>query len=131
MAIFLNGNGVIVSARGPGSIHLISFASNGNLPNHIGTITTTPSTPDKVTRFIISHSYTFTKFAFYWDGAGQAVCGKGQDLVRQPVGNSWNVATCVDWGSANFTTQNVTTFTTSAVTRDNQVTCFIIPDNLL
>jgi len=126
--IFLNGNGVIVSARGPGKLHLLSFASNANIQNHVGTITTTS---EGITRFIISHSYTFTKFAFYWDGAGEAVCGKGQDLVRQPVGKGWDAATSVNWGSTDFTTQNVASSTTSAVNRDNAVTCFIVPDNLL
>lgn len=129
--IFTNGDGIIVSARGPGKVHLLSFASNAKAPDVIGTITTTPSTPDKVTRFMISHSYTYTKYAFYWDGAGQAVCGKGQDLVRLPVGNSWNAATCVDWATSQFTTQNVTASTTSAVNRDGQITCFKIPDSPL
>ena len=61
---------------------LASYASNGKLVDIISTISVTPSTPDKITRFIISHSYTFTKFYFYWDGAGKAVCGYGQDLIR-------------------------------------------------
>jgi len=126
--IFFDGSGVIVSARGPGKVHLLSYGSNANLPGHIGTITTTSS---GITRFIISHSYTFTKFAFYWEGQGEAVCGKGQDLVRQPVGRGWDAATNVNWGGTDFSTQNVQSFTTSAVPRDNQVTCFIIPDNLL
>jgi hypothetical protein len=125
---YLNGNGVIVSARGPGKVHLLSYASNSNLPAHVGTTTTTSG---GITRFIISHSYTFTKFAFYWDGEGEAGCGKGQGLVRQPVGKSWEAATTADWGTTEFRTQNVGSFTTSAVPRDNEVTCFIIPDNLL
>lgn len=126
--IYIDGRGVIVSARGPGKVHLLSYASNANLPAHVGTITTNR---EGVTRFMISHSYTFTKFAFYWEGSGEAVCGAGSSLIRQPVGTSWNAATCADWGSTSFTTQNVSTFTTSAVSRDNQVTCFIIPDNPL
>ena len=125
---FLNGNGVIVSARGPGKVHLLSYASNGGLPAHVGSITTTS---EGVTRFIISHSYTFTKFAFYWEGQGEAVCGKALGLVRQPVGKNWEAATTADWGATEFTTQNVTSNVTSAVLRDNAVTCFIIPDTLI
>ncbi|KDR69481.1 hypothetical protein GALMADRAFT_1352495 [Galerina marginata CBS 339.88] len=118
------GEGVIVATRGPGSVHLISYESN-TLPAHIGKITT--SSPG-VTRFLISHSYTFTKFAFYWDGNGEAVCGKGQELGRQAVGKSWETATCADWGTSEFVTKDVTAFTASALPRDNGVTCFIIPD---
>ncbi|KAJ6606269.1 hypothetical protein DFH09DRAFT_1386968 [Mycena vulgaris] len=44
--------------------------SNGGLPNHTGTMATTNAGE---TRFLISHSYTFNGFAFYWDGAGEAV----------------------------------------------------------
>jgi hypothetical protein len=132
MSIFTNGQGIIVSARGPGKLHLLTFKSIvSGAGDVVGTITTAPSTPDKVTRFIISFSHNYTKFAFFWDGAGQAVFGKGQDLVRQPLGNSWNVATTVDWGSASFTTQDVRAIATSATNRDNETTCYIIPDNLL
>lgn len=130
--IFSNGQGVIVSARGPGSLHLLT--SNGVIPgteNVVGATTTNPSTPDKITRFIISFSHNYTKYAFYWDGAGEAVYGKGQDLVRQPLLNGWNAATIIDWGSTSFSTQDVSTIAASATKRDNQTTCYIIPDNLL
>ena len=133
-AIFANGQGVIVSARGPGSLHLLTtnpvIDPNLALPV-VGAITTTPSMPDKITRFMISFSHNYTKFAFYWDGNGQAVYGEGQDLVRQPVGKGWDAATTVNWGSTSFSTEDVRTLQASATNRGNVTTIFIIPDNLL
>ncbi|KAF8881499.1 hypothetical protein BD779DRAFT_1013131 [Infundibulicybe gibba] len=40
MAPFLNGEGVLVTARGPGKVHLLSYQSNGGVVAHIGAITT-------------------------------------------------------------------------------------------
>ena len=60
--IFTYGQGVIVSVRGPGSIHLLTAkAVISGAVDVVGTITTTPSTPDKVTRFLISFSHNYTK----------------------------------------------------------------------
>ncbi|KAF8958138.1 hypothetical protein BDZ97DRAFT_1668855 [Flammula alnicola] len=126
MSVFyLYGQGVTVTTEGPGSIHLLTYASNAShaLPAVVGTTTTTsPGT----TRFIISHSYTFEKFAFYWDGAGTAVCGKGwEDVPVQPVGTSWAQATSADWSAYAFATTDVTSEATSAIDMANKITCFI------
>lgn len=126
-AIFANGQTIVIATRGTGSVHLLSYQSNGGIPNHVGTTTTTN---DGVTRFIISHSYTFERFAFYWDGTGEAVYGIGAGLQRSPVGTSWDAASAVSWGQAAVTTANVTSFVSSAVVRDNKITCFIIPDEI-
>ncbi|KAJ7771523.1 hypothetical protein B0H16DRAFT_1364103 [Mycena metata] len=122
---FNSGNGVLVTTRGPGKVHLISYGSNGGLPNHVGTITTANS---GVTRFMISHSYTFTGFAFYWDGTGEAVFSIGNQLLRQPVGNTWAQAVNVPYGGQPAINNDVSGQVPSAVQRDNAVTCFIIPD---
>ncbi|KAF8998863.1 hypothetical protein BDQ17DRAFT_1308953 [Cyathus striatus] len=132
---FFNGYGVIVSARGPGNLHLVSYASINGLPNVFGSVSAKPNVTgnDDVTRFMISHSYYYTKYAFYWDGPDEAVCGIGLDLIRSPVGTSWQQATMIDWGGANFTSGNVTSFVNDAasVQRDNDITAFVIPDHLL
>jgi len=126
---YVNGQGVVVSTTGPGKIHLLSYAANtATNTAHIGTITTAS---EGRTRFIISDSYDYNKFAFYWDGAGEAVCGKGQHLLRQAVGRNWREATCADYNTSAFVTRDVTADTTGALNRDNRVTCFIIPDNVL
>lgn len=126
-AIFYNGQGILVSTFGPGTVHLLSYASNAKLPSVIGSTTTDR---DGITRFMISHSYTFDKFAFYWEGSGEAFCGVGEGMARQPVGNSWKAATYTAWGDNTLTTQDVETSTTSAVNVGHLVTCFIIPDTL-
>ncbi|KAJ7184443.1 hypothetical protein C8R46DRAFT_460754 [Mycena filopes] len=125
-AAFISGNGVLVTTSGAGKVHLISYASNANLPNHVGTITTSNA---GATRFIISHAYTFTKFAFYWEGAGEAVFSIGDQLLRQAVGNSWSRAVMVSYGGQG-STGDVSGQISSAVQRDNEVTCFIIPDRI-
>ena len=123
--IFTNGQTLVVSAVGPGKLHLLSYQSNAKIVNHVGYI---PTSKTGETRFVISHSYTFTKFAFFWEGSGEAVYGIGTSLVRSPVGKSWNSASLASWGSPTITTANVTSQVTSAVTRDNAITAFIIPD---
>ncbi|KAJ6497142.1 hypothetical protein C8R47DRAFT_1113942 [Mycena vitilis] len=127
MSAFHNGSGVLVTARGPGKMHLISYASNANLPNHVGTITTNVTDQSDETRFMISHSYTFTQFAFYWEGSGEAVYSIGDQLQRQPVGNSWGKSVAISWGGKAAATSDVSSQVSSAVKRDNEVTCFIIP----
>ncbi|KAJ7671016.1 hypothetical protein B0H17DRAFT_948497 [Mycena rosella] len=121
---FQNGVAPIVTTRGPGKIHLISYGSNAGLENHVGTITTTNAGQ---TRFLISHSYTFTGFAFYWDGEGEAAWTLGDMLVRQPVGRSWAEASVVQWDGQLLAFTDVTTQVSSAVLRNDAVTCFIIP----
>ncbi|KIJ90915.1 hypothetical protein K443DRAFT_686406 [Laccaria amethystina LaAM-08-1] len=125
MSVFVNGNTLVVSAIGPGKLHLLSYQSNAKIVNHVGFI---PTTKTGETRFVISHSYTFERFAFFWEGSGEAVYGIGTSLVRQPVGKSWASASLASWGSPTITTANVTAQLTSAVTRDNAITAFIIPD---
>ncbi|KAJ7272897.1 hypothetical protein C8J57DRAFT_1128505 [Mycena rebaudengoi] len=121
---FRNGMSPIVTTRGPGKLHLLSYDSNGGLPNHQGF---TQTMNDGVTRFIISHSYTFTNFAFYWEGNGEAVWTIGDSLMRQPVGTSWATATSIPWNGQPLQSANVQTSAQSAVVRDNAATCFIVP----
>jgi len=124
---FFHGNGIAIIAFGPGKMHLISYASNAKLPNHVGAISTPPSTSEyDETCFMISHAYTFTQFAFYWEGAGGAAYFIG-DGVRQAVGTSWKDAINLAWGASAGTAKDVSGQVSSAVQRDNQVTCFIIP----
>jgi len=125
----MSGNAVIVVARGPGKMHLISYASNAkDLPAHVGAISAPSWTQEgQETRFVISHSYTFTQFAFYWEGAGEAAYFIGDQLARQPVGTSWKGAINIEWGGSAATTKDVSGEVPSAVQRDNQVTCFIVP----
>jgi len=123
--IFRNGNGVIVNAKGPGKLHLLSYGSNAKLQNHVGYIETTAS---GITRFIISFSYTFTRFAFYWEGSGEAAYGASDSLARYPMAKNWDNAAVVVWGSSSFTSADVKAEVATAVVRDGVVTAFIVPE---
>ena len=123
--IFRNGNGVIVNARGAGKLHLLSYGSNSSLPNHVGYIETSAT---GITRFVISFAYTFTRFAFYWEGNGEAAYGAGESLARYPIATSWDKAVVVEWGSSSFTSGDVQAEVKKAVVRNGSVTAFIIPE---
>ncbi|KAF8881502.1 mucin-binding lectin 1 [Infundibulicybe gibba] len=124
MAPFANGEGIIVTARGPGKVHLLSYQSNAKLAAVIGATTTNNT---GTTQFLISHSYTFDKFAFYWEGEGEAVFGYGQDLVRSSLGKSWSNAAMVVYGQ-NLTTGDASADVAGAVNCDGAVNCFILPE---
>ncbi|KAJ7771508.1 hypothetical protein B0H16DRAFT_1513740 [Mycena metata] len=79
---------------------------------------------------MISHSYTFTGFAFYWDGTGEAVFSIGNELLRQPVGNSWTQAVNIPWSGQPATNSDVSGQLPAVVQRNNEATCFIIPDRI-
>ncbi|KAJ7349021.1 hypothetical protein DFH08DRAFT_133780 [Mycena albidolilacea] len=127
---FQNGNAVLVVTRGPGKMHLISYASNAKpaIVPHFGSMSTPAGTTERdETRFLITHSYTFEQCAFYWEGAGEAAYGVGNSLVRQAVGRSWQAAINVGWGATTATTTNVSGQLASGVQRDNLINCYIVP----
>jgi len=127
MAIFVNGQTLVVTTRGTGSLHLLSYQSNAGAPSAVGGI---PTANTGVTRFLVSFSHTYERFAFYWDGQGEAVYGIGTGLQRLPVGKSWNSASAVSWGAATVTTVDATSLVPAAAVRDNATTAFIIPDQI-
>jgi hypothetical protein len=120
------GKGIVITTRGPGKVHLLSYANNSGTSPHKAITTTSRK---GTTRFVISHTFNFTKFAFYWDGASQASCTTGEDTGTVPVGTGWNAATCVTWNSYSFTTENVSSDVSRALDRNNLITCFILPDD--
>ncbi|KAF9073331.1 hypothetical protein BDP27DRAFT_1289191 [Rhodocollybia butyracea] len=123
-AIFTNGQTLTVTTRGPGNLSLCSYQSNGGIVNHVGA---TNTANEGVTRFVISHSYTFERFAFYWDGEGEAVYNIGTALANGPVGRSWAEASGVSWGATTVGTVDATDPVSSAVVRNGAATCFVIP----
>lgn len=125
MSIFHNGQALIVTTRGPGKLHLLSYQNNAQGVNVVGSTQTSSS---GVTRFLISFSHHYERFAFHWDGAGEAVYGLGNGLERKPVGRNWQQASFIAWGSASITSSDVTAIARAATNRDNATTCFIIPD---
>jgi hypothetical protein len=126
---YTNGLAPIVTVYGPGNLHHLSYNSNNALPNAVGTITTN-AVADNKTHFLLGFSYTFTGYAFYWDGAGPAFWRVAGSPFTEPVGTSWADATGVPWGTEVVLGENVQAQVATAVNRDNQVIAFIIPDDL-
>ena len=125
MSIFVDGQCLIVTTRGPGKLSLLTYQSNNGGPNVNGSLSTNNA---GVTRFMVSFSHNYTRYAFMWDGAGEAVYSIGTGLVRQPVGRSWTQASLIAWGASTVTTADVTSILPGAVARTNETTIFIIPD---
>jgi hypothetical protein len=125
--IFASGKCLVVTISGPGKFYLLSYQSNAKMTNVQGTIDITGT---GVTRIMVSHSYTFERFAFYFDGAGEAVYGIGAGLARLPVGKSLKEASTVAWGQGTVGTGDVSSQATSAARVDNLITAFIIPEKI-
>ncbi|KAJ7476676.1 hypothetical protein FB451DRAFT_1243747 [Mycena latifolia] len=124
---YTNGIAPIVTVYGPGNLHHLSYASNGRIPNVVGVI---PTTSEGTSNLLLGFSYTFTGFAFYWDGTGPAFWRMGNSTFREPVGTSWTDATSVPWGNEIVLGANVQAQVATAVNRDHEVTAFFIPDDL-
>jgi hypothetical protein len=127
MPIFVDGNTLVITTRGVGNLRLFSYQSNAGASNCVGSTLTSNT---GVTRFLVSFSHTYERFAFYWDGAGEAVYGIGTGLERKPVGRSWTSASAILWGASMVTTIDATSLLPSALVRDNATTVFIIPDQI-
>ncbi|KAI9507839.1 hypothetical protein F5148DRAFT_1201497 [Russula earlei] len=125
MAIFVNGQSVNVTTWGPGHLYLYTGGSNVGAPSCVGG---TATTNEGITRYIISFSHNFTKFAFYWAGQGEAVYHIDNHLVRKPVGKSWNEASYIPWGANEVQTADVSADVQSALARDEETTVFVIHD---
>jgi hypothetical protein len=125
--MFYNGDGVVVTATGPGKLHVLSFQSNARWSNIVGYIETNRT---GTTRFVISHAYTYERYAFYWEGSGTANYAKGisPQARRRPLGNSWVNAAAVHWWTTDFITENVNAQVQNAIVRNGVVTAFILPD---
>ncbi|KAJ7624406.1 hypothetical protein FB45DRAFT_796375 [Roridomyces roridus] len=125
---YTKGIAPIVTVSGPGNLHHLSYASNAGIENVVGII---PTTNEGITNFLLGFSYTWTGYAFYWDGAGPAYWRLANDtFLREPVGTSWSSATGVPWGTEIELNINVEAQLTGAANRDDEVTVFIIPDDL-
>ena len=127
-SVFSNGQGILVITEGPGKLHLYSYDAFSNLPGQLGFVETTRK---GVSNFVISHSYFFTKFAFYWEGSGKAEFRIGHQPERKPVGRSWNQASSLKSGDTEIKSVEVDPAAfKGAVNRNNHITCFLLPENL-
>jgi hypothetical protein len=83
-----------------------------------------------ITRWLISFSHRYEKFAFIWDGQGEGVYQIGNGLERKPVGRRWNVASTAHRGAWDIGIADVSAIVRHATNRDGATTAFIIPDNI-
>jgi len=125
--IFSHDQCLVITTRGPGILYLLSYQNNAKGSDVVGSKTTDQA---GVTRFMISFSHHYERFAFMWEGKGEAVYGIGTGLQRLPVGRSWDQASAIPWGSATVNTADVKSIVAGAVDRTNLTTCFIIPDQI-
>ncbi|KAJ7124285.1 hypothetical protein C8R44DRAFT_620245 [Mycena epipterygia] len=123
---YTNGIAPIVTTYGPGSLHHLVYNTNApDLTNVVGSL---PTTNTGITNFLLAFSYTFTGYAFYWDGAGDAFWRLGNSTFREPVGTSWANATGVPWGTEILLGVNVEAQVAAA--GETTVEVFFIPNNL-
>ncbi|KAJ7190410.1 hypothetical protein GGX14DRAFT_605795 [Mycena pura] len=124
---YTKGIAPIVTVYGPGNLHHLSYASNGGITNVVGI---QQITSNETTNLLLGFSYTYTGYAFYWDGEGPAFWRDAGSTIQEPVGTSWTDATGVPWGSEVILGENVAAQAATAVNRDEEVIVYIIPNDL-
>jgi hypothetical protein len=127
-SVWWYGNAFMVTAHGPGKLHLLSYNTTfGGGPVH-GAITTTNK---GVTRFIVSFSHNYVSYAVMWEGGGEAAYTIGESTQKTPVGRNWNQATGLTWGNpVTINTVNVSSLVPSAIDRNDETTVYIVPSHL-
>ncbi|KAK6980745.1 hypothetical protein R3P38DRAFT_2808984 [Favolaschia claudopus] len=73
-----------------------------------------------VTNFLLGFAYSFTGYAFYWDGAGPAFWRVAGSQFVEPVRTSWSAATGVPWGNQIDLGLNVESEVATAANEDNE-----------
>lgn len=125
MSVFRGDNCLTVTTMGPGKLTLLTYG--GSSANHIGAKSTNNSSK---TRWMIGFSHNYTRFAFIWEGKGEAVYRVGSSLVTTPVGTSWTAASLMDWGTGKITRADVSSNILGAIERNNATTFWVIPDTI-
>ena len=127
--LLTTGNEIIVIAQGPGSLSLLTWDPvSSSIHAHVGA---TPTYRQGYTHFLIGFSHYFQRFAFIWDGDGEAVYQIGEGLERRPVGRSWEQASAFHYRSSAVSTEDVSRHIAGAVRRDKETTVWAIPSNIL
>ncbi|KAK6980672.1 hypothetical protein R3P38DRAFT_2746710 [Favolaschia claudopus] len=132
---YTNGLAPIVTVRGPGNLHHLSYNSVGGFGNVVGIMpapvaANASDSNNTITKFLLGFAYSYTGYAFYWDGAGPAFWRVRGTQFTEPVGTSWSAATGVPWGDQINLGVNVESEVATAVNRDNQVVVFIDTEGL-
>ncbi|KAF6757958.1 mucin-binding lectin 1 [Ephemerocybe angulata] len=118
--LFTTGNEVTVITVGPGKLSLASWGSINSGQSTVGAVTTTNAF---LTKWLVSFSHCYTRFAFIWEGEGQAVRTR-----ESQSGRSWDNASTHHWGTNTIAGENITSVIPTCVNRDNMTTLYMIPD---
>ena len=125
ITFFIGQDTLYVHAWGHGKLFLLSYDPNvAELQPHVGG----KATPNKVgpTDYVLGFSHYFRKFAFHWEGPGEAYLRVGTHPELIPVGKSWEEATVAPFGGSSVSTENVKSIVATAVVRE-ATTTFIVP----
>ncbi|KAF8521660.1 hypothetical protein JB92DRAFT_2889967 [Gautieria morchelliformis] len=131
--IFLNGDAILVTTHGPGNLHLYTYgpASMKEYGSYYGSVHTSRS---GVSNFIITYSYHYSKYAFYWDGKGKAECHVrwNSNPKTSPVaGKGWGQSSWVKLGDTEVSVLDVSpNYFVRSSNVGNKVTCYLLPETL-
>jgi len=130
MAIFIGDQVVTVTTVGSGTLSLLTYGSeeleDPALPAIVGSKTTNNAGE---TRWVISFSHAYFRWAFIWEGAGASYLRIGASTTTQSVGTSWEDATLIHWGDSTVTQGDATAALSGALNRDNATTFWVIPND--
>lgn len=126
--LFKPGQELVVITQGPGHLCLLSYGSkDGSGINIVGAMNT--NAPG-ITRWLISFSHRYDKFAFIWDGQGEGVYQIGNGLERRHVGRKWTAASTAHKGASHVGIEDVADIAKHAINRDGATTVYAIPNNI-
>jgi len=108
-------NTLLLMTIGSGTLSHISYQT---LPGVDNVLQAKSITAMNETRWVLGFSYYFQKYAFIWEGEGEATYRVGDSVQTVPVGRSWNNATIVTWNSPVITNGDVSPLATGTFGTD-------------
>ncbi|KIJ53140.1 hypothetical protein M422DRAFT_42925 [Sphaerobolus stellatus SS14] len=125
--IFQDGNTILVIPHGPGKLHLFSWGST-EFQKRGGFV---GAHRQGKSRFVIGFSYSFTHYAFFWEGEGEAHYRTSNDRTLHPVGKTWKHAIAVEMGKHQPVEMEVTAeMLRGANLTAPDVTCYLLPERI-
>jgi len=128
MSVFAQGQVLTVTTFGPGKLTLLTWS--GVVANFGSVIGAKSTNNTGKTRWLISFSHNYTRFAFIWEGSGEAVYRIGTSLLTHTVGTTWQKASTVHWGDSSLVEEDVSANVSGATNRDGVTTFWEIPDTI-
>lgn len=102
-------NTLMLMTSGSGTLYHISY---GSVLGYANTHRSKTINATGENRWVVGFSYTYNKYAFIWEGSGEATYRVGTGLSAFPVGRSWNNATTVNWDSPIVSNADATSLVT-------------------